>query len=160
MADKIKRSEFKTFINTVPSGTADYALIGDGVTTGTINYNPETLTETYVHEESGTTTIERYAPTMPIEATAKSGDEAFEFIDTLRKSRATLDDAETDIINVWLYETAVSGAYPAEQQNVSIQIDSFGGDGGAATKISYTLNFIGDPVPGMFNPTTGVFTAD
>lgn len=156
---KIKRSEVKTFMNVAPTSTASYKLVGDGVTTGTINYNPEVVTETYIHETGATITVEKYAPTLPIEATAKNGDDVFEFVDALRKSRAVLDDAETDIINVWLYETPTSGAYPAEKQTVSIQVDSFGGDGGVSAKISYTINFIGDRILGTFNPTTSTWTA-
>ena len=159
MSDSVKRSAFKTFLNTVPAGPAEYEVVGDGITTAAVNYNPQTLEETYIHEDSGSTEIESYRPTMPIEATAKAGDAVFEFIDGLRKSRAVLGDAKTDIVNAWLYETPTAGAYPAEQQNVSIQIDTFGGDGGASAKINYTINYLGDPVLGTFNPSTGTFVA-
>ena len=158
MTTKIKRSEFKSFMNTTPSTTATYNVIGDGVTTGTINYNPEVTTETYIDQTSASTEIERYAPVLPIEASAKSGDAVFAFVDALRKDRSVLADAQTDIVNVWLYETPTLGEYPAEKQTVSIQVDSFGGDGGTAVKLNYTINFIGDPVFGTFNPTTKAFT--
>lgn len=156
---KIKRSEVMTFIDITPSTTATYKLIGDGVTTGAIGYNPKTSEETYIHEDSATITVESYAPTMAVEAVAVSGDSIFEFIDDLRVARATLSDAETSIVNVWAYETGGPTAYPAEEQKVSIQIDEFGGDGGTAVKISYTINFIGDPVVGTFNASTFAFTA-
>jgi len=159
MSSSVKRSQFKAFMNIVPGGTASYKVIGDGVTTGTVNYNPQTSEENYIHEDSGAVEVESYRPTFPIEATAKAGDDVFDFIDGLRKSRAVLADARTDIVMVYLYEDAVEGAYPAEKQNVSIQIDSFGGDGGASAKINYTINFIGDAVAGTFNPTTAAFTA-
>ncbi|MBV5322618.1 MAG: hypothetical protein JZU60_02135 [Ilumatobacteraceae bacterium] len=157
---KIKRSEVKSFLNTTPSTTATYSLIGDGVTTGKINMNPKTTEETYIHEDSASISIDSYAPVMPIESTAKNGDPVFEYVDGLRKARAVLDDAETDVVNVWLYETATLNEYPAEKQPVSIQIDDFGGDGGVAAKINYTLNYIGPSVLGTFNPTTKVFTAN
>jgi hypothetical protein len=159
MAEEIKRNEFKTFMNTTPTGTATFNLIGDGVTTGTVNMNPSTTEETYIHQTNASISVDRYAPTYPVEGKAKKGDAVFDFIDGLRKSRATLTDAETDIVNVWLYETATAGAYPAEKQHVSIQVDSWGGDGGQATRINYTINYIGDPVLGTFNPTTKTFTA-
>jgi len=155
---KIKRSEVMTFMDITPASTATYKLIGDGVTTGAIGYNPKTTEETYIHEDSATITVESYAPTMPVEAIAVSGDEVFEFIDGLRVARATLDDAETTIVNVWAYESGGPTAYPAEEQEVSIQIDEFGGDGGTAVKINYTINFIGDPVVGTFNASTSEFT--
>lgn len=156
---KIKRSEVMTFMDITPSSTATYKLIGDGVTTGAIGYNPKTTEETYIHQDSATITVESYAPTMAVEAIAVSGDDVFEFIDGLRVARATLDDAETTIVNVWAYESGGPTAYPAEEQEVSIQIDEFGGDGGTAVKINYTINFIGDPVVGTFNASTSAFTA-
>ncbi len=158
MTTKIKRSEVATFMDTTPDSTPTYSRIGDGVTTGLINYNPQVSTETYIDEDSATITVEGYAPTMPIEAVAKASDAVFEFVDGLRKARAILSDAETTIVNVWMYESGGPTAYPAEQQAVSIQIDTFGGDGGQAAKISYTVNFIGDPVAGTFNASNSTFT--
>lgn len=155
---KIKRSEVMTFVNVNPSGVASYKLLGDGVTTGAIGYNPKTSEETYIHEDSATISVESYAPNLPVEGIAVSGDDVFEFIDGLRVARAVLDDAETDIVNVWAYESGGPTAYPAEKQTVSIQIDEFGGDGGASVKINYTINFIGDPVVGTFNASTSAFT--
>lgn len=158
MSTTVKRSAFATFLDTNPSGAADYVMIGDGVTTATINYNPQTLEETYINQDSGTTEVQSYRPNLPIEATAKNGDEVFDFIDALRKARAVLDAAKSSIVNVWMYETPTGDAYPAEKQTVSIQIDSFGGDGGAATKINYTVNFLGDPVLGTFDVVLKTFT--
>ena len=155
---KVKRSQVQSFLNTTPLATATYSLVGDGVTTGTINYNPKTAEETYVHQDSATISVESYAPTLPIEMSCVTGDAVFEFIDTLRKNRAILSDAESDIVNVWMYESGGPTAYPAEKQAVSIQIDDFGGDGGAAVKINYTINFVGAPVGGTFNASTKAFT--
>ena len=90
--------------------------------------------------------------------TCVAGDACFEYLDGLRKSRAILADCETTIVNVWLYEAGGPTAYPAEQQEVSISIDDFGGAGGEATKINFTLNYIDDPVVGTFNSSTKVFT--
>ena len=56
----------------------------------------------------------------------------------------------------------VSATYKAEVQKVSIQVDTYGGAGGEAPVQEYTLNFIGDPIPGTVKITSGdpVFTAD
>jgi len=152
---KIKRSEVLTYIDT---GSSTYELLGEGIVTGLINYNPKVTEETYIHQTNATISVEGYAPTMPVEATAVAGDAAFEYLDTLRKSRPTLADAETYIVNVWNYETGGPTAAPAEKQQVCVQFDSFGGEGGASAKISFTLNYIGDPVTGTFNTSTKVFT--
>jgi len=157
---KVKRSQVQSFLLT--SNTPEtWSLIGNGVTTGTINYNPETSSETYINQDSGTTEVEKYAPNLPVESVAIKGNAAFDFVDALRKSRATLDAAHAYLMNVWLYETpANTDQYPAEKQEISIQIDSFGGDGGVATRINYTINFIGDPVTGKYDVSLGTFTAD
>lgn len=156
---KIKRSQVMTFMNTTPSAAATYSLIGDGVTGGSIAYNPQVEEETYIHQDSATVTVESYSPKLSLEASAVAGDAVFEFIDSLRVARAVLASAQTDIVNVWAYEAGGPAAYPAEKQNVSIQIDEFGGEGGASVKINYTVNFIGDPVVGTFNTSTKAFTA-
>lgn len=158
MTTKIKRSEIQTFVNTTPLAAATFVLLGDGVVAGKIAYNPKTSEETYINETSATITLESYAPTLPIEQTAKFGDPAFDFIDNLRVGRKVLADAETNIVNVWIYEGGGPTAYPAEKQSVAIQIDDFGGEGGVAAKINYTLNFIGSPTLGTFNITTKAFT--
>lgn len=156
---KIKRSQVMTFMNTTPSAAATYSLIGEGVTGGSIAYNPQVEEETYIHQDSATVTVESYSPKLSLEASAVAGDAVFEFIDSLRVARAVLSAAQTDIVNVWAYESGGPTAYPAEKQNVSIQIDEFGGEGGKSVKINYTVNFIGDPVVGTFNASTKAFTA-
>jgi len=155
---KVKRSLFRTFINVGTLVAPDYALLGEGVTTGEIGYNPQTSEETYIHEDSGTTEVESYRPTMPVEASCISGDDVFDFVDGLRKDRAVLDNAKTDVVNVWMYEAEGVAGYPAEKQDVSIQIDSFGGAGGETNKINFTINYIGDPVVGEFDVAAGEFT--
>lgn len=160
MTTKIKRSLVKSFLRTGSVGTPAWMLIADGVTTGKINYSPKTTEETYIDEDSATISLESYAPALPIEATAKSGDPVFEYIDNMRKARSVLSSAETDVVNVWLYKTPANGYYHAEKQPCSIQIDDFGGDGGQAAKINYTINFLGDPVRGIFKPAaTATFAA-
>ncbi len=156
---KIKRSLFKTFLNTGSIVSPTWSLISSGVTTGEIAYNPSTQEETYIGEDDATIFVERYAPVMAIEATAMNGDAVYEYLDSLRKDRDVLDDAESEVVNVWLYKTPALTYYLAEKQTVSLQVDSFGGDGGTATKLNFTINFVGDPVVGSFSPTASAFVA-
>lgn len=155
---KVKRSEFAIFLDTTPATTPTWSRVGDGVTTGLVNYNPEVTTETYIHQDTATTTVERYAPNMPIEAQCINTDAVFEFVDNLRRTRAIGTAAETDMLMVYLYETPVStDQYPAELQPVSIQIDSFGGDGGVINRINFTINFRGNPTTGLYDVGAGTF---
>lgn len=150
---KLKRSQVKTFLNTGTPSVPVWSLISAGVPSATINMNPTVNTETYIGDDNATITVESYAPTIPVEASAVNGDAAFEWIDAARKGRSVLTDAETEIVNVWLYGTTALGIYYAEKFSVSVQCDSFGGDGGAPAKIGYTINMIGDPVAGGFDPS-------
>ncbi|MBQ4347917.1 MAG: hypothetical protein IJC39_05675 [Firmicutes bacterium] len=156
---KIKRSKFAAFLDTGGADTPAWSLIGEGVTSLVISYNPQTSEETYIHQDSGTTDVESYKPTASVPMTAVAGDEVFDFVDGLRRNRAVLADARTNICLVYLYEDAISEAYPAEKNVCSIQIDDFGGDGGGSNVINFTINFVGDAETGTFNPTTRTFTA-
>jgi len=155
---KIKRSLFATFLNVGTLVAPTWALVGPGVTSGVVNYNPKSTEETYIHEDSASISIDSYAPTLPLEASAINGDPVFEFIDSLRKGRQVLVMAETEIVNVWMYETPSIGYYPSEKQPVSLQTDSFGGDGGGAVKVNYTINYLGSMGRGEFSPASLIYT--
>lgn len=146
---KVQRYGMLTFINTTPKeDTSKYALLGYGITESSIAYNPQTEEETYIHESSASTEVTGYQPTMSVTAQVYKGDEAFEFLDNLRLRRAILIDAQTDIVNVYLY---MDGTINAERQTVSCQFDDFGGAGGESLSFSYTLNFKGDPDLGAWD---------
>lgn len=149
---KIKRSLVKTFLNTGTIAVPVWSLISAGVPEGVISMNPKTSEETYIGDDSATIAVESYAPTMAIESTAITGDDAFDWLDAARQARDLLGDAETEIVNVWLYETPALGYYYAEKIDVSVQVDTFGGPGNEAVKLAYTINYIGDPVAGGFDP--------
>ena len=110
----VKRSQLAQYLNVGTALAPDYVLIGDGITSASINYNPQTSEEIYIHEDSGTTEVESYKPTEPIEATAKKGDDVFDFIEAMARARAVLADAHTDIVTVYVYlgeQTPGAGDY-------------------------------------------------
>jgi hypothetical protein len=155
----VKRSLIASFLNTGTYVTPVWSIIGPGVTAAKIAYNPKTLQETYINEDSGRTLVESYSPNMPIEATVISDDPVFMFVDALRQGRSVLDSAVVDICNVWKYMTPALGYYAAERQAAELSCDDFGGPGGEVAKIKVTINYAGACIPGSFNPTTLAFTA-
>lgn len=160
MSTKVKRSNVATYMDIMPTGTASYALMGDGITTLLINMNPAKTVEQYIHQDSATTTLDAYAPSAPVEMTAVEGDSVFEFVDGLRKNRAVGSSAETHIVNVWKYEAMISGSmYPAEYQPVVIAVENFGGDAGKNAKINFTVDYQGDATKGHFHLASGTFLA-
>jgi hypothetical protein len=164
MADtirKLKRSEYASFLNTGTTELPVWAIIGKGVTEGTISYNPEVSNEKFINEDNAHPSVDGYAPTLPIEQTAYKGDPVFDFIDGIRKARKLGAECETELLNVQYYNevTGDPTKWEAEKQKVAIQIDEFAGD---AMKIKYTINYVGDPVIGKVSLTAGapVFTAN
>ena len=160
---KIKRSLFKTFIDTTPTGeSSTYNLLGVNVSELSVDYAPQSESSVDIVSDSADTEITSYQPTAGLSAVATEDDPVFEFVNGLRRSRAVLDDACTSIVNVDLYDpvTGSDGSYVAEKQDVSIQIDSYGGAGGESLKIEYTINYRGDPVKGTFAVASKTFTVD
>ena len=159
MTTKVRRSLVKSFLNTGTILSPVWSLIGDGVTAAKVGYAPKDLDETYIHENVAEISVESYAPKMPVEMTVKEEDPTFIYIDTMRYARAILDNAVTQLVNVYLYQTPSLNFYIAELNTVAIQIDDFGGEGGGVAKINYTINYQGAPTYGQFNPLTLAFIA-
>lgn len=163
MSESIKRSGFMIFMNTAPTAKSEtYNLIGDGVTELSVDYGAQSKTEQYINADSATTEITGYQPTAPVTMTAKKGDPVFEYVNGLRKKRAILSAAYTDIVMADAYDVANAedlSAIPAEKQPVSIQIGSYGGAAEDPLSIDYTINFRGDSTTGTFDAKTKAFTA-
>ena len=159
---KQKRSAIAHFLNSTPDeSAATYEKFGSGITSLTMNYNPNTVTEQYIDQDTANIQTESYAPTIPVEQSVWPSDDLYDYIDSLRQAGpAVLENAETDIVEVRLYETpdTPGTTYPATKWPCSIQIDSFGGDGGGSGKISFTINITGDAIDGDFNVSTLAFT--
>lgn len=153
-----KRSSALMFVNTKPKATADYALIGDGVTELTISYNPQTSTEQYIHQDTANTELTGYQPNAPVTSQAVKGDKAFEYINGIRKTLPIGSDAHTDIVMIDKYDLEGDGPYPATKQPVSIQIDSYGGAATDPLSIAYTINWCGEGTAGTFDIDSMKFT--
>lgn len=167
--EKIKRSLIAHFLDTSDKmgeySAAKWARVGKNVTSASTDYGAQTETEQDIVSDSATTELTGYQPTMPVTQQCTKGDPIFEFVDKKRRKRATLGDAHAWALNVDLWNSTGDGAsttYVAEVQEVSIQVDTYGGDGGATPTVEFTLNFVGDPIPGTVKITDGapVFTAD
>ena len=156
---RVKRSQFATFLNTTPGGVSPaWARMGKGITSASVSYNPTVNDEQFIDEDSGTKEVESYAPTMSGEQTAYKGDGVFDFVDGLRQSRATGEDAKTQMLMVYIYDEDSTGKYKAELQDVAISINEFGGDAGSANTISYDVGFCGEAEQGTATISAGEVT--
>lgn len=156
----VARNKMAIYIDTTPTSTATYTLLGVGITELSVEYNPQTTTEQDIVSATADTEITGYQPTAGASMKVNKGDDVYNFINGLRKKRALLGDALTEIILVDLYENESSGAYPAEKQPVSISIDNYGGAATDPLSIGFTVNYKGDAEVGTYNPTTSTFVKD
>jgi hypothetical protein len=158
---KVRRDQFRTFIDTTPkAGSATFALLGKGISDSAVNANPQTETEHYISDKEATTDTNSYQRALPFDARLIMSDEALAYLEGLwRDGPPVLDDAVTEIVNVYTYHEKVEGKYPATKHEVSIAYDNFGGTGGDGVRISGNLNYRGDQVNGWFDPVELEFTA-
>ncbi len=142
-------------------GTADapeYVLLGDGITSLTENFNPETETKQYINQSNGTTTVKSYTPSIPITKEYIKDDKLQDWMNEKIKILPTGSSAQSDYIRINILEAAVDGAYPAVKRKCTYQFDSIGGDAGSELVSGMTLGGVGDGIQGTFNVKTATFT--
>lgn len=147
------------FLNIKPSGSSEsWALVGNGMTTGSYTYEATETSETYIVNENATTTVDSYAVSLDGEMKCIYGDQVYDYINGLRYNLATATDAETTVLLIDKYDVDDDGSFKAQKFNCSISISSYGGDGGTTPTIGFKINVNGDPVQGTATIASGVPT--
>lgn len=158
MGKMVGRYEMAHFLDTTPKTTETWSEIGEGHPNLSTTYNGETETQQWINQKTGSTYLKNYAATIDTSQVAHVGDEVFDFIDDLSYNMAVGADAETNYLEVRIYKATDMTTIPARKFRVSIVV---GSEGDAATDPltrEYSINFMGDPVLGTFNPDTKTFT--
>lgn len=150
---RIKRSSFATFLNIGTSVTPDYARFGKGIEEQDINYNPESETIKYIHEDASNTDLTGYAPAFDTTQRTYENEPIFEYMYEKMRARAVGDEAVTDYLKVYMFKKLGEGIYEAEKCKCTVSITSFKG-----SEIGYTINENGDPISGYVTITAGEVT--
>lgn len=160
--NKAKRSEYYTFLNTGTVEAPNWVREGKFASELTAQMNPQTTTAQDVTQDTAETDITGYQPSIAVSKSVSKTDPTYEYINDIRRHRKILSDAYGQILNVDVFDKQSDGSYPAELQDVSIQIDTFGGTASDPLTIGYTINYRGDPKLGKATITNGkvTFTAD
>lgn len=155
------REKLMHFFNIGSATTASYVLLGDGITSLTEDFNPESETKQYINQANGTTVIKSYTPSITIEKEYLNGDDMQNWINEKIALLPTGASAESDYVRINLFEPATaSNSYKAIKRKCTYQFDSIGGDAGSELMNNMTLGGVGDGIPGIFNVTTKTFTAN
>lgn len=153
------RENLRHFFNIGTASSPEYVLLGDGVTSLTEEFNPESETKQYIHEANKTTNIKSYAPSISVEKEYIKDEDLQEWMDEKIAVLPTGSSATSDYIRVNLFEeTSTTGTYKAVKRKCSFQFDSIGGEAGSELMNNMTLGGVGDPIQGTFVLATKTFT--
>lgn len=154
--EKIKRELWQTWIKpNVPEG--EYEVIGEDLEEFNVEMNATVETKKNIlgANSINVTGYEKQASVSPY--VAVKGSPLFDWLKSIFDDEKKLDEVKTTVVNVDLFEDETSGAYPAVEEDVFIELVNYGGDT-EALKIEYNIHFTGIKRKGTFNITTGAFT--
>lgn len=153
------REKLMHFLNIGTEEKPKYVLLGDGITSLTENFNPETDTKHYIHQSNGSSSVKSYAPSISVEKEYIKDEELQKWIDEKMRLLPTGSNAIADYIRVNIFDiTDAEGSYKAVKRKCTYQFDSTGGDAGGEWMNSITLGGVGDGIQGTFNVKTRTFT--
>lgn len=150
--EKIKRSQFLTYLNTGTSANPTWSVLGVGITEYGIAFNPQVDTEKWIIEDNARNDHSSNQKQSSVTQKCYKGDPVFEFIngarDQLNFKAQVLD------IDRW---NGTGTTYPAKKNDVMITINSYMGEN---AEIEYTIYYDGDATEGTvtFTGTTPTFT--
>lgn len=145
--EKIKRSQFLTFIDTAPEGISPtWAVLGVGVDEYATSYNPQVDTEKWIIEDNARNDHTSNQKQGSVTQKCYKNDPEFEFIangrDKLNYKTHILD------VDTWSGNT---GSYAGKMSDAIITITSYSGE-----QIEYDIYYDGDPTEGTVAITDGV----
>ena len=147
--EKIKRSQFLTFIDTTPSGNSrTWTILGIGVDEYSVSYNPQVDTEKWIVEDNARNDHTSNQKQGSVTQKCYKGDAEFEFI---AQGRDQLN-YRTNVLDVDTWD-GTTGSYPAKMNSAIITVTSYSGE-----EIEYDIYYDGDPQEGTVSIASGVPT--
>ncbi len=150
--EKIKRSQFLTYLNTGTTANPIWSILGVGVTDYGIDYNPQVDTEKWIIEDNARNDHSSNQKQSSVTQKCYKGDAVFEFINSARDQL----NFKAQILDIDRWNGSNS-SYPAKMSDVMITVTSYMGEN---AEIEYTIYYDGDSQEGevTFAGTTPTFT--
>lgn len=148
---KIDRDDaLVTWLDTTPTSTPTWALLGVGITEYGIDFGAQTETEKWIVEKNARTEHTSNQKVGDVTQKMYKNDPCYEF------AKAGMDklNYKTHVLDVFASEGS-NGTYPAKMSDALLVISNFGGED---AEIGYSLNYNGDPVEGTVTIANGVPT--
>ena len=156
---KIERKYMAHFINAAKNGEeAVFERLGQDLEEFSPEMSAQVETKKNILGQSSVL-ISGYEKTAAVEPFyAQSGSKLFERLQEIIDGDLVLDELKAEVVDVKLWETDDTGAYPAVKEVVFLEVTSYGGDT-TGYQIPFTIHYTGEKVKGTFNVTTKTFTA-
>ena len=153
--EKIKRSQFLTYLDTTPSAqSATFKILGVGITEYGISYNPQVDTEKWIIEDNARTDHSSNQKQSSVTQKCYKNDPIFEFVQAGRDEL----NYRTHILDIDMWNGETSGdvtTYPAKLTDGIITVTNYMGEN---AEIEYDLYYDGDAKVGTVTFTDGVPT--
>lgn len=154
----MKREELQHYFDTSMGKENGYALIGDGVSSLTEEFNPEEGTSQWINQANGNTEVKSYTPSIEVSKEDCIDDDMQDCIDTLVDTLPTGMDAESFYVRLRLKDKVSDGVYKAYRRKCAVSVVNTGGDAGNNVSNTIKIGGKGDAVEGTFNISTNKFT--
>ena len=138
--EKIKRSQFVTYLDTTPSSTATWKILGVGITDYGIDYNPQVDTEKWIIEDNARNDHTSNEKQSTVTQKCYKGDPVFEFVDAGRDKL----NYKSHVLDIDRWNGNGS-TYPAKMSDVIITITTYMGE---EAEIEYDIYYDGDAIEG------------
>ena len=155
---KLKRQLMAHMIDAaLPSeSSTDYVWVGDDLEEFNVEMNGNIETKNNIKGKTSVT-LDSYQPQASAEPYyAVEGDHLFERLQGIIDGRLTLDDLNTTVVEVHLWEPE-DGSYVAYQESAIIEVSSYGGDH-TGYQIPFNVHYTGNRVKGKFSLDSMTFT--
>ena len=135
--EKVKRSQFLTFLDTSSNSTPNWKVLGIGITDYGIDYNPQVDTEKWIIEDNARNDHTSNEKQSSVSQKIYKGDPCFEFVE---KARDQLN-YKSKVLDVDRWN-GNGNTYPAKLSDVIITINTWMGE---EATIEYDMYYDGDP---------------
>ncbi|KAK8835460.1 hypothetical protein M9Y10_004564 [Tritrichomonas musculus] len=138
--------------------TQNFALINEGVTELTEEFNPETETTQYIAEKDAVTYVKRYAPSITLSSYLVKDDSVNKRIREVINTLPVGSNADTDYIRFSYLDNIGETSkdiikYTAYRRRGTIPAGNIGGSAGDTTSASITINGKGEAIKGVLTVT-------
>lgn len=140
MSEMVKKHQIALFLNKGTSSSAEWVRIKKS-TAFDLQLNPETQEYDYIADESPTTELKKYKPSLSQSLTMYKGEPDYELVFDKFFNLKTGSDAKSEVLIVFYHEEDSEGTYKAWKNEAVMTISDLNS---VDSTITFDLNFGGN----------------